>query len=158
MVTMTNVHMNIPDTLRKIKSTVKGGASLSLSHDVFVILLIILVALASFGLGRLSTLQRDKTPIRLDTKNEIGETLDASSDILAPISGIGGSVVNNAIENDQFVTPTQKAFVASKTGKKYYAPWCTAVSRINDQNKVWFATKEDATTKGYTPASNCKGM
>ncbi len=49
-------------------------------------------------------------------------------------------------------------FVASKSGKKYYLPTCSGVSRIKEENRVWFATKEDAESAGLTPATNCPGL
>ena len=52
--------------------------------------------------------------------------------------------------------PAGGQYVASKSGTKYYLPWCGTVSRIKDENKVWFATKADAEAAGYEPASNCK--
>ena len=49
-------------------------------------------------------------------------------------------------------------YVASKTGSKYYTPDCAAAKRIKDENKVWFATKQTAEAKGYTPSTSCKGL
>lgn len=54
--------------------------------------------------------------------------------------------------------PVAGGYVASKSGTKYYLPWCGSVSRIKEENKVWFATKEEAEAAGYKPATNCKGM
>jgi hypothetical protein len=50
------------------------------------------------------------------------------------------------------------SYVASKTGTKYYLPWCGTAKRIKEENKVWFATKAEAEAAGYAPASNCKGI
>lgn len=54
--------------------------------------------------------------------------------------------------------PAGGEYVASKTGTKYYLPWCGTAKRIKEENKVWFATKAEAEAAGYEPASNCKGM
>jgi methylphosphotriester-DNA--protein-cysteine methyltransferase len=54
--------------------------------------------------------------------------------------------------------PTTGAYVASRTGTKYYLPTCGTAKRIKDENKVWFATKADAEKAGYEPATNCKGL
>ncbi len=51
-----------------------------------------------------------------------------------------------------------KTLVASKSGTRVYYVWCTGVSRIKTENKVYFDTLEDALKKGYKPASNCPGM
>ena len=52
---------------------------------------------------------------------------------------------------------TSGAYVASKNGTKYYLPDCPGALRISDQNKVWFASKDDAEAEGYQPAANCVG-
>jgi hypothetical protein len=54
--------------------------------------------------------------------------------------------------------PSTGKYVASKTGTKYYLPTCGTAKRIKDENKVWFATKEDAEKAGYEPGSTCKGL
>ncbi len=54
--------------------------------------------------------------------------------------------------------PTGGQVVASKSGSKYFLPWCGSVSRIKDTNKVWFASVEEAEAAGYQPAGNCKGL
>ena len=49
-------------------------------------------------------------------------------------------------------------YVASKNGTKYYFVWCSGVSRIKDENKVFFQKKEDAEVLGYEPSSTCVGL
>jgi methylphosphotriester-DNA--protein-cysteine methyltransferase len=48
--------------------------------------------------------------------------------------------------------------VASKSGSIYYLPNCSGVKNIKDENKVWFATEEDAAAAGYGKAANCPGL
>lgn len=47
-------------------------------------------------------------------------------------------------------------FVASKTGTKYYPSDCGSVSRIKEENRVYFATEDDAKDKGYERTTACK--
>lgn len=54
--------------------------------------------------------------------------------------------------------PQSGNYIASKTGSKYYLPTCAAAKRIKDENKRWFATKQEAEAAGYQPAANCKGL
>jgi hypothetical protein len=49
-------------------------------------------------------------------------------------------------------------YVASKNGSAYHLPWCSGAARIKEENKIWFATKEEAEAAGYRAASNCKGI
>ncbi len=53
---------------------------------------------------------------------------------------------------------TTGTYMASKTGSKYYLPSCGSAKRIKEENRVWFATKQQAETAGYEPAANCKGL
>ena len=48
------------------------------------------------------------------------------------------------------------AYVASRNGAKYYPLGCGGVSRIKEENKVFFDTKASAEAAGYTPAQGCK--
>lgn len=46
----------------------------------------------------------------------------------------------------------------SKTGKKYYFPWCSGLSRIKAENRVEFENTASAIKAGYSPAKNCGGL
>lgn len=52
----------------------------------------------------------------------------------------------------------QGSYVGSRKGTKYHLPWCPGARTISEENKVWFESKADAESKGYTPAANCKGL
>jgi hypothetical protein len=56
------------------------------------------------------------------------------------------------------VPKSDKNLVASKSGTKVYYVWCSGVSRIKPENKVFFDTVDEALNKGYTKASNCPGL
>ena len=115
--------------------------------DVFILLVIIFVAFGSFGLGRLST--QIPTNIGGITLSNISahtpETTQSANTI---------STVDNLIPS---IADGGK-LVASINGGKYHFPWCSGAQRINEENKVWFDSKEEALAGGYTPAANCKGL
>ena len=46
-------------------------------------------------------------------------------------------------------------FMASINGKAYYPANCEAAKRIKEENRIWFASKEEAEADGYRPAQNC---
>ncbi|MFH1170833.1 MAG: hypothetical protein V1704_04715 [Candidatus Vogelbacteria bacterium] len=97
---------------------------------------IILVGTLGFGLGRWSKIEETKAPVLIenpagDSANEATEAKEATS---------------------------TGALVGSKNGTKYHYPWCSGAQRIKEENKIWFASKEEATAKGYTPAANCPGL
>jgi len=95
------------------------------------ILIVLLVALGSFGLGRLSVLESVKAPVSIT---------QAPTEANPRGMNIGGLVV------------------ASRSGSAYYFPWCTAADKILLQNRIWFTSEEKARQAGYAPAKNCKGL
>jgi hypothetical protein len=109
--------------------------------DLILATVIILVALISFGLGRLSKIRERKTPITVENLGANVET----------------GFLPQAQHETQFQTDKGQV-VASKNGTKYHYPWCAGAQSIKEENKIWFSSIEEARKAGYTPASNCKGL
>ena len=119
--------------------------------DIYVALLIILVGGAGFGFGRLSHVDTIKPPVTIEQafpQNVLGASVSVP---IAPDTDTKHSDVSR-------VQHTQGAYIGSRNGTKYHLPWCSGAQRIKEENKVWFASKEDAEALGYTPAANCKGL
>ena len=106
----------------------------SLVRRFFLILVIILVALFAFGIGRLSR-TGDREPIKIEYDQGLSQ-----------VSGISqtASVINSI--------PAGGVFASSK-GKKYYYPGCS--NTISEANKITFSTSKEAESAGFTLASNC---
>jgi len=113
--------------------------------ELYLAAVIILVAIISFGLGRLSKIREEKTPITIENVKENAETSESKS-----LSTSNVDKTNSPA--------TSKIFVASRNGKKYYYAWCDAAKTIKEQNRVWFSTQAEAEKAGYQPAANCKGL
>lgn len=135
--------MNIQDFRQKYKALIADDA-------VFLALLIILVGVGSFGLGRLSMVPLE-TPAQAAAvvmtraaPEEAVSTARAESE--------GPSVLNGT------ETSVQGQYVGSKNSDKYHLPSCSGARRIAEENKVWFASREAAAAAGYVPASNCPGL
>jgi uncharacterized protein YdeI (BOF family) len=138
-------------SIKQYMTKIKGGEARCVdtqsppqNNDLFLILLIIFVALASFGLGRLSAISR---------------TPHEGSIVFEP--QMQQSTVYTATTPDltnQPNTAETGTLVASKSGTKYHFPWCSGAIRIKEENKIWFNTIEEARAAGYTPAANCKGL
>ena len=111
--------------------------------ELYLAMVVILVAVISFGLGRLSKIREEKTPITIENIDPDAVSTSSAININA----------NKAVTNKN-----DKIFVASKNGKKYYYAWCESAKIIKEQNRVWFSTKEQAEKAGYSPAVNCKGL
>jgi hypothetical protein len=140
--------MSIKDISEKIKpywsdkiipavSVIKSN--LDIREDIFIVLVIILIGLAGFGLGKLSALEKGRESVQI--VRSAGVSIEGGS-AQAMIAG----------ENSKGL------LVASKTGKKYHFPWCAGASQITDKNKIWFNSYEEAQKSGYTAASNCPGL
>jgi len=45
--------------------------------------------------------------------------------------------------------------VASKSGKKYYFPWCSGINRIKKENRIFFEDEAAAEARGLTLSKTC---
>lgn len=111
-------------------------------QTALICLLIVLVGLLCFGLGRLSAGFSGRNSSQPGTvlvgEDDTGTVLDEGQ------AGAGGAVAGGV--------------VASKSGTKYHFPWCAGAKSIKEGNKVWFASTAEARAAGYEPAGNCKGL
>jgi hypothetical protein len=125
-------------SISSISAFIKNSGRQISNPTAFTIIALVLVALSSFALGRLSVLEQNREPIRIEYADQMAtSTADEES---IPIQ-----------------TPPVGGVVASKTGSVYYFPWCIGATKISESNKVWYATEELARTAGLR-AGNCKGM
>lgn len=135
--------MRLTELLNKIKGIP------DISKDIFIILVIFLVSLGGFALGRLSIVEEKKH----DDLRIIGQK--------TPDGGVLGLTEGDFRQGTRAgatnPSPVKGVFVGSKSGKVYYPPWCAGVKRIHEENKVWFSSKESAEAKGYRPAASCEG-
>ncbi len=121
----------IAEIRQKIKAWATFGPGVG---DWLLGLIIVALALISFGLGRLSA-REEVRPI-VPVASVVGE----ETEVLAQGVPQGGEVV------------------ASRSGTAYHYPWCPGASQIAEKNKVWFSSIEEARSAGYNPAKNCKGL
>lgn len=112
----------------------------------FTGLVLILVALLAFGLGRLSAHYSPTEPVEFVTNNNTDPIRSTEQK---------SSTANN-IDNNKNVLSQE--VVASKEGSKYHYPWCPGAKQIKAGNKVSFPTSAAARAAGYTPAGNCPNL
>lgn len=151
---MLLVGMTIAETKREDKGP-GGGYMRQLLGDWVLVGIVVLSSVLSFGLGWLASRDAEagkgeiwieemplekREAVRTAPEQSAIETLPIQPAAAAGAMSAGGE------------------YVASKTGTKYYLPWCGTAKRIKDENKVWFGTKAEAEAAGYEPASNCKGL
>ena len=118
--------MSIKDILLKIKTLDN-----STKERIFVVLLLFLVAILAFGLGRLSVFEERKTTIQI-------ENLPAGMEDGGVASSSAGITV-----------------YSSNTGSVYYYATCTGISRLSQNNKISFKSAQDAESYGLHIAPGC---
>jgi len=116
--------------LEKLKSFIEDEA-------IYVSILIIFVAIASFGLGRASITNKD----------------------MAQNKPAGVEIINNEKNTENRRDEMNKSdffLVASKSGARYHLLDCPGASQIKESNKIFFASIIEAKAAGFTPAANCQ--
>lgn len=108
-------------------------------------IVVALVGLLAFGLGRLSLVgEAAQAPRVVYPEALAAKPLSSTSAIAAAAP--------------KPVAAGQGAYVASKNGSKYYLVTCSGANRIKQENKVYFVSSHDAQAAGYGPAANCAGI
>jgi hypothetical protein len=128
---------NWSESIRETALKIKAQMS-RLRSDILFVFIVIFVGLGSFALGRLSMLEESRPAIQMHN--------------VASVS----NAINNATNDEPIIIGGQ--VVASQRGSKYHFPWCSGAKAMNDENKIWFDSIEEARAAGYSPAGNCKGL
>ncbi len=125
--------------MEKIKAFIESEKG----KDILTVIIVILVGLGSFELGRLSK-GGDSSGIKIEYTGQVENQ---------PANAI--SALNSANkENTQ--NYMGKNFFASNRGTKYYSIGCSAGKTIKQENRIYFATGEDAQKAGYELSSSCR--
>lgn len=151
--------MSIEQTEEKINPVVEHSLLGDESHQenanfltkispFYSLLLILVVASIFFALGRLSVFEERKGSIKIYNEGVLEK-------VGAEKSSANTASVINAVEKTQV---SSGEVIGSKSGKKYYFPWCGTVKRIKPENQVKFASIEEAKLAGFTAGGNCKGL
>ena len=141
--------MSIKDLLEKIK-------------PFYMLFLGIVLAIIFFALGRLSAIEERHRPIKIEYGNQPSSQLQTSSAIqtFSLSTTSPRQARQDLTQTVQAVKPvsTSGQVIGSKSGKKYYFPWCSTVKRIKPENQVHFASADLARAAGFVAGGNCKGL
>ncbi len=162
------------------------GSVFSLSGDLFVFELIILVFLLLMSLDSMRQMSKGNDSgmgvmsifFALVLINEVGLNVFANTSMnlsMLVIAALGFiiTVLNHSDEKEYVEAEVAEQpvveeipekveeyypgkFLASKTGKKYHEPKCEFAKKIPDKKQVWFDEKKAATKKGYKPCKCIK--
>jgi uncharacterized membrane protein len=124
------------------------------NDTVFYTLVIMGVAIASFGLGRLSV---EQMQVKQPTAGALPLQASAITSPKATTSALEQRLQESTVSS---ASSTQAAteFIASKSGTKYHYSWCPGAKQIKEENKIIFNSTDAARAAGYTPAANCPGL
>ena len=130
--------------MNKIKSFLESEKG----KDILIVIIVILVGLGSFELGRLS-----KTNNSAGIKIEYPDQAAQNSPGL--VLGVEASKTSVSQNSSTGINSLGKKFFASSRGKKYYPVDCSAGQSIKESNRLWFSTREEAESAGFELSSSC---
>jgi hypothetical protein len=146
--------------MEKIKSFINETLQSDKGKDILIVIIIILVGLGCFELGRLSK-GNDSGGIKItttptDTSSNIDQGIQQSINPgvsqTANVLGAADLSLQAGFQNSNSI---KKTFFASSKGKKYYTISCSAGKTIKQENRIYFTTGEEAEQAGYTLSSSC---
>jgi len=119
--------------MEKIKQFFRSNTG----KDILTVIIVILVGLGSFGLGRLSK----------ESKNGVLRVEYADNE---------ASIIESINEPQSSLKQINGTFFASSRGSKYYSLSCSGGKTIKQENRVYFNTREEAEIAGYELSSSCR--
>jgi Metal binding domain of Ada len=141
----------VPTSIRHLVEKLKSFIA---DDGFYMATLLILVSVASFGLGRQSIIE--SKPIKtLENKSSVIMT-----ESVKPASNLAPTPIQNIPEDESEAEAAaiEGEVVASKSGTKYHLPTCSGAKTIKPENLITFVSRAEAEAAGYTPAANCKGL
>lgn len=130
-------------SIRQIGEKLK---SLIADDAFFYSVLLLLVAIVSFGLGQRS--------VTVNPANEAASVVTS-----APNREVDLRLVpETPIQEENSKNTQAGTLIASKSGTKYHLPTCPGAKQIKEANKIEFSSKAEAEAAGYTAAANCPGL
>ena len=139
--------MIIKDSMEKIKQFINETALSEKGKDILIVMIVILMGLGCFELGRLS---EENNPASSPPAIE-NQPANAVSSINTDINDTATPISQKNLNS----VSVGKNFFASSRGSKYYSLGCSGGKTIKPENKVYFSTGKEAETAGYTLSSSC---
>ena len=145
---------SIQDIIKKFKALLGNDA-------LFNTAIVLLVGIGSFGLGR-SSLTESVSPEAVVANVAVSGEATAKTSPRPTTPATAQPTAPKAAPKPitEAVAPEagEAMYVGSKNGTKFHLLTCPGASQIKEENKVYFTSKQEAYSKGYTEAANCKGI
>lgn len=142
--------------MEKIKQFFNKTIQSEKGKDILIVIIVILVGLGSFELGRLSK-EKISSGIKIlpamtekypnQENQDANKKTSQATNVISTTNNIPRAVFDTSV-ND-------KNFFASNRGSKYYTLGCSAGKTIKQENRIYFMTGEEAQIAGYALSSSC---
>ena len=120
-------------------------------RDIMTAIIIILLGLIAFGLGRLS---KNEQKSGVEIKYPQISNIEALS---SPASALEAqNTANKAQTPQEAILEPKNQFFASSRGNKYYHLGCTGGKTLKKENIIYFNTEQEAVGAGYEKSNSCK--
>jgi len=109
-------------------------------NDIFLVIGVVFVALASFGAGQIVAFLPKSQPIIIQEP------------IISPVDS--SASIEQASPKAEQEPASQKMLVGSVNSDKYHWPDCPSAKKISPQNQIWFDSEKEAQAADYVPCGN----
>lgn len=131
------------------------------SDQVFLVSVIMLVSIISFGLGRLSAKYQTA---ELDVQSTLVNTADLDKIATGPSlksvvqKNTSPTNENREVTASNSIRTGNKKIVGNKNSKIYHYEDCPGALKMKEESRVFFISALEAKTAGFRPAGNCPGL
>lgn len=111
--------------------------------DILTVVIVILVGLGSFGIGRLSK-ENYASGIKIEYPNQKANAIESFES------------VKSIVPSQNTLQKNSQNYFASKRGSKYYSVDCSSGKTIKEENRIYFSSSIEAEKSGFELSSSCK--
>lgn len=135
---------------------IKQFAESERGKNILMVVIVILVGVGSFELGRLSK-GNDGSGVKVQYPSaDLVQAENFGDQSASALSAVESAQSIASAQKINSPTSSAKNFFASKRGKKYYPVGCSAGKSLKMENRIYFATREEAEKAGYELSSSCR--
>jgi len=142
----------MPELLKNAYNKLKNGW-IAHAREMMLFVGVLLVGIIGFELGLVEGRSGISAPLVIEVPAS-PKASEKTVDVSAMDTVKQSSKASNTSPSNQSVTTPDSAstctFVGSKNSDKYHLPTCSFAKRIKPENRVCFASEDEAKAKGYT--------
>ncbi len=142
----------MPESLKNAYNKLKNGWTAH-TREIMLFAGVLLVGIIGFELGVVEGQSRVSAPlvIEVPTNPAVPEKTSGASAADTTKQPLPNGKTSSSNQSAAALDPTSTCrFVGSKNSDKYHLPTCSFAKRIKPENRVCFASEDEAKAKGYT--------